>query len=174
MAVIVVDVLRLAQVSHTARCFWGGVSREEASVYRHWNVAGLVPGAQTASAASAPPLTQLKVLKVESPACGFEDIAEGQEQTRCNHSGPHIKIYVLEIGYGREAHVGLDGFDVNGTRAPVCAFNNGNLTDCTVGMKTVGYLYVFDMAGKQEGTFTFSNTSINAPGNTLSTQLYIK
>jgi hypothetical protein len=77
-----------------------------------------------------------------------------------------IKVYVLEIGYGREAHVGLDGFDVNGTRAPVCAFNNGNLTDCTVGMKTVGYLYVFDMAGKQEGTFTFSNTSINAPGNT--------
>ncbi|WP_090469928.1 MULTISPECIES: DUF4879 domain-containing protein [Pseudomonas] len=131
-------------------------------------------GAQTASAASAPPLTQLKVLKVESPACGFEDIAEGQEQTRCNHSGPHIMIYVLEVGYGREAHVGLDGFDVNGTRAPVCAFTNGNLTDCTVGMKTVGYLYVFDMAGKQEGTFTFSNTSINAPGNTLSTQLYIK
>ena len=127
-----------------------------------------------ASAASAPPLTQLKVLKVESPACGFEDIAEGQEQTRCNHSGPHIMIYVLEIGYGREAHVGLDGFDVNGTRAPVCAFNNGNLTDCTVGMKTVGYLYVFDMAGKQEGTFTFSNTSINAPRNTMSTQLYIK
>jgi len=114
------------------------------------------------------------VLKVESPACGFEDIAEGQEQTRCNHSGPNIKIYVLEVGYGRGAHVGLDGFDVNGTRTPVCAFNNGNLTDCTVGMKTVGYLYVFDMAGKQEGTFTFSNTSINAPGNTLSTQLYIK
>ena len=134
----------------------------------------LCSGAQTASAASAPPLTQLKVLKVESPACGFEDIAEGQEQTRCNHSGPHIMIYVLEVGYGREAHVGLDGFDVNGTRAPVCAFTNGNLTDCTVGMKTVGYLYVFDMAGKEQGTFTFSNTSINAPRNTLSTQLYIK
>ena len=78
-------------------------------------------GAQTASAASAPPLTQLKVLKVESPACGFEDIAEGQEQTRCNHSGPHIMIYVLEIGYGREAHVGLDGFDVNGTRTALSA-----------------------------------------------------
>jgi hypothetical protein len=63
---------------------------------------------------------------------------------------------------------------VNGTRTPVCAFDNGNLTECTVGKKAVGYLYVFDLAGKQEGTFTFSNTSINAPGNTLSTQLYIK
>ena len=58
-------------------------------------------GAHTALAASAPPLTQVKVLKVESPACGFEDIAEGQTQTRCNHSGPNIRVYVLEVGYGR-------------------------------------------------------------------------
>ena len=129
---------------------------------------------QAANAASAPPLGEVKVLKVESPACGFEDIGEGQEATRCDHSGPNIKIYVLEVGYGRKAQVGLDGFDVDGTRTPICAFDNGNLTDCTVGRKTVGYLYVFDLAGKQEGTFTFSNTSINAPGNTLSTQLYIK
>jgi hypothetical protein len=131
-------------------------------------------GAQTALAASAPPLSQVKVLKVESPGCGFEDIAAGQEQTVCNHTGPNINIYVLEVGYGRGAQVGLDGFEVSGTRTPVCAFDNGNLTDCTVGRKTVGYVYVFGLAGKQEGTFTFSDTSINAPGNTMSTQLYIK
>jgi hypothetical protein len=113
--VIVVDVLRLAKSPYCA-LFLGRGSREEASVYRLSECCWPVPGAQTASAASAPPLTQLKVLKVESPACGFEDIAEGQEQTRCNHSGPNIKVYVLEIGYGREPHVGLDGFDVNGTR----------------------------------------------------------
>ncbi|MDB5994643.1 MAG: hypothetical protein JWP42_1779 [Pseudomonas sp.] len=135
---------------------------------------GLFAGAQTALAASAAPLSQIQVLKVESPACGFESISPGQDKTRCDHSGPNIKVYVLEVGYGRAAHVGLDGFEVNGTRTPVCAFDNGNLTECTVGRKTVGYLYVFDLAGKQEGTFTFSNTSINAPGNTLSTQLYIK
>jgi hypothetical protein len=135
---------------------------------------GLSLGIQTASAASAAPLTQVKVLKVESPACGFESIAAGQEKTLCDHGGPNIKVYVLEVGYGRAAQVGLDGFEVNGTRTPVCAFDNGNLTECTVGRKTVGYVYVFDLAGKQEGTFTFSNTSINAPGNTLSTQLYIK
>ena len=131
-------------------------------------------GVQSAAAASAPPLSQLKVLKVSSPSCGVEDIAEGQAQTRCDHSGPSIMIYVLEVGYGREPHVGLDGFDVNGTRTPVCAFKNGNLTTCTPGGKTVGYLYAFDLAGKQEGTFTFSNISLNAPGITMSTQLYIK
>ncbi|VVM77169.1 hypothetical protein PS662_02123 [Pseudomonas fluorescens] len=134
----------------------------------------LLLGAPTASAAAAAPLSQVKVLKVESPACGFEDIGEGQAKTRCDHRGPNIKVYVLEVGYGRSAHVGLDGFDVNGTKTPVCAFDNGNLTECSAGRKTVGFVYVFDLAGKQEGTFTFSNTSINAPGNTMSTQLYIK
>jgi hypothetical protein len=130
--------------------------------------------AQTASAATAPPLSQVKVLKVESPSCGFEDIADKQEQTRCDHKGPNIKVYVLEVGYGREAHVALDGFEVDGARTPVCAFDNGNLTECSAGKKTVGYLYIFNLAGKQDGIFTFSNTSINAPGNTMSTQLYIK
>lgn len=137
-------------------------------------IAVLMTAASVAWAASAPPLSQLKVLKVESPKCGFEDIAEGQEQTRCDHSGPNIKVYVLEVGYGREAHVALDGFEINGTRTPVCAYDNGNLTECTVGRNTVGYLYVLDLAGKQDGLFTFSNTSINAPGNRMSTQLYIK
>lgn len=132
-----------------------------------------LPG-PAADAASAPPLSEVKVLKVESPACGFEDIALGQAQTRCDHSGPNIKVYVLEVGYGRQPHVTLDGFEVDGTRSPVCAYSNGNLNDCSVRTKVVGYLYVFDLKGKQEGTFSFSNISINAPGNRMSTQLYIK
>ncbi|WP_371856185.1 DUF4879 domain-containing protein [Pseudomonas sp. NFACC23-1] len=126
------------------------------------------------NAASAPPLSEVKVLKVESPACGFEDIAPGQAQTRCDHSGPNIKVYVLEVGYGRQPNVTLDGFEVDGTRSPVCAYSNGNLNDCSAKTKIVGYLYIFDLKGKQEGTFNFSNISINAPGNRMSAQLYIK
>ncbi|MFJ2711881.1 DUF4879 domain-containing protein [Pseudomonas sp. NPDC087346] len=138
-------------------------------------VALLMAGAPAVFAASAPPLTEVKVIKVQSPACGLEDIADGQAQTQCNHGGPSIKVYVLEIGYGQnQPHSTLDGFEVNGIKKPVCAFNNGNLTECTPGHKSVGAVYIFDLAGKQEGTFTFSNTSINAPRNTLSTQLYIK
>ncbi|MHA3738110.1 DUF4879 domain-containing protein [Pseudomonas sp. Eth.TT006] len=138
-------------------------------------IAAMMTVAPAALAASAQPLTQVKVIKVQSPACGLEDIADGQTQTQCNHAGPSIKVYVLEIGYGQnQPQATLDGFEVNGTRAPVCAFDNGNLTECTPGRNTVGSLYTFDLAGKQEGTFSFSNTSINAPRNTLSAQLYIK
>ncbi|NHN66433.1 DUF4879 domain-containing protein [Pseudomonas fluorescens] len=135
---------------------------------------GLWWPAQAVNAASAAPLSEVKVLKVESPACGFEDISQGQAQTRCDHRAPNIKVYVLEVGYGHQPHVTLDGFEVDGTRSPVCAYSNGNLNDCTASTKVVGYLYVFDLKDKQEGTFSFSNTSINAPGNRLSTQLYIK
>ncbi|HWH87919.1 MAG TPA: DUF4879 domain-containing protein [Pseudomonas sp.] len=138
-------------------------------------IAALMIAAPAALAASAAPLSQVKVIKVQSPACGLEDIADNQPQTQCNHNGPSIKVYVLEIGYGQnQPHATLDGFEVDGTRAPVCAFDNGNLTECSPGSKTVGSLYTFELAGKQEGTFSFSNTSINAPRNTLTAQLYIK
>jgi hypothetical protein len=176
MAVIVVDVLRLSQTSHTARWFFAGGywMKKRLSIWSAVVMATLL-AAQSASAASAPPLTEVKILKVESPQCGFETLDQGQTQTRCNHSGPNIRVYVLEVGYGRsQPHAALDGFEVNGTRSPVCAYENGNLTDCSQRTKIVGNLYIFSLAGKQEGTFTFSNTSINAPRNTMSTQLYIK
>uniref|UniRef100_UPI001A9E6200 DUF4879 domain-containing protein n=1 Tax=Pseudomonas sp. 43(2021) TaxID=2813560 RepID=UPI001A9E6200 len=103
------------------------------------------------------------------------DIADNQPQTQCNHGGPSIKVYVLEVGYGQnQPHATLVGFEVNGPRSPVCAFDHGNLTEYNPGSNTVGSLYTFDLAGKQEGTFSFSNTSLNAPRNTMSTQLYIK
>lgn len=138
-------------------------------------MAVLMAGAPATWAASAAALTQVKVIKVQSPSCGLEDIADNQPQTQCNHSGPSIKVYVLEVGYGQnQPQATLDGFEVNGSRSPVCAYDNGNLTECTPGRKTVGSLYTFDLAGKQDGTFSFSNTSINAPRNTMSTQLYIK
>ena len=86
-------------------------------------MAGLMAGSTAALAASAPPLTEVKVVKVQSPACGLEDIGDNQPQTQCNHSGPSIKVFVLEIGYGQnQPHATLDGFEVNGTRAPVCAW----------------------------------------------------
>lgn len=129
--------------------------------------------ASTAMARSAPPLSQVEIIKVESPSCGLEDVSDGRDKTACDHSGPNIKVYVLEIGYGRQPRVALDGFEVNGTRSAVCE-EGSSLVPCGNSGITVGYVYIFDLAGKQDGTFTFSNTSINAPGNTMSAQIYIK
>ncbi|MCK9815640.1 DUF4879 domain-containing protein [Pseudomonas chlororaphis] len=137
------------------------------------SAAGLYLDALPAQARSAPPLSRVEVLKVQSPSCGVEDVSGGRESTYCDHSGPNIKVYVLELGYGRQPHVTLDGFALNGSRSAVCQ-DGSSLVACGTGAVTVGYLYTFDLAGKQEGTFSFSNTSINAPGNTMSAQIYIK
>ncbi|KOY00475.1 DUF4879 domain-containing protein [Pseudomonas nunensis] len=135
----------------------------------------LLAGVPAVMAASAPPLTNVQVLKVQSATCGIENISAGQERTTCDHGGANIKVYVLEMGYGRGARASIDGFSVAGGQTNVCAYGNGNPTQCTsTETRVVGKLYVYDLGDRQEGTFTFSNTSINAPGNTLSTQLYIK
>ena len=134
----------------------------------------LMMGTQSACAASAAPLSEVKILKVQSPACGYEDVADGRKQTRCNHGAGTIRVFVLEQGYGRNPTVALDGFAVSGSKTRVCGDGGNGLGECSGSAKIVGYLYVFDLVGKQEGTFTFSNTSINAPGNTRSAQIYIK
>lgn len=145
-------------------------------IVRSWGLFfALLASAPAVLAASAPPLTSVQVLKVQSAACGIENISDGQEQTKCDHGGSNIKVYVLEMGYGRAPHAAIDGFSVAGVQANVCAYGNGNPTECTgTQTRVVGKLYIYDLGDKQEGTFTFSNTSINAPGNTVATQLYIK
>ncbi|POA51906.1 MULTISPECIES: DUF4879 domain-containing protein [unclassified Pseudomonas] len=129
--------------------------------------------AASAPAGSAAPLSQVEILKVLSSSCRLEDVSDGRERTQCDHSGPGIKVYVLEIGYGREPYVTLDGFEVDGTRTPVCE-DGSSYEPCAPGGITAGYLYIFDLADKKEGTFRFSNTSINAPGNSMSAEIYIK
>jgi hypothetical protein len=145
-------------------------------IVRSWGLFfALLASAPAVLAASAPPLTSAQVLKVQSATCGIENISAGQERTTCDHGGANIKVYVLEMGYGRTPQAGIDGFSVAGVQANVCAYANGNPTQCTsTETRIVGKLYIYDLGGKQEGTFTFSNTSINAPGNTVSTELYIK
>lgn len=152
------------------------MDRIKRKIVRSWGLFfALLASAPTVLAASAPPLTSVHVLKVQSATCGIENISAGQERTTCDHGGANIKVYVLEMGYGRVPTVGIDGFSVGGVQANVCAYANGNPTQCTsTQTRVVGKLYIYDLGDKQEGTFTFSNTSINAPGNTVSTQLYIK
>ena len=125
------------------------------------------------SAAPATPLSTVEILKVASVSCAGEDVSDGREQTRCDHDGPHIKVYVLERGYGGQPKVTLDGQEVDGVRAPVCNQGQG-LVACNGAGTTVGHLYTFDLGSKDGGWFQFSNTSLVPPHNRLGVRLYIK
>ena len=125
------------------------------------------------NAAPAMPLSAVEILKVVSRTCAVEDVSDAREQTRCNHDGPNIKVYVLERGYGGQPNVTLNGQKLDGVRAPVCNRGSG-LDDCQRGGTTTGYLYTFDLGNKNEGWFEFSNTSLVPPHNRLGARLFIK
>ena len=125
------------------------------------------------NAAPAMPLSAVEILKVVSRTCAIEDVSDAREQTRCNHDGPNIKVYVLERGCGGQPNVTLNGQKIDGVRAPVCNRGSG-LDDCQRGGTTTGYLYTFDLGNKNEGWFEFSNTSLVPPHNRLAARLFIK
>ena len=125
------------------------------------------------SAAPAMPLSTLEILKVASVSCAVEDVSDGREQTRCDHNGPHIKVYVLERGYGGQSTVTFDGQIIDGVRTPVCNKGEGLVT-CDGAGTTVGYVYTFDLGNNQDGWFQFSNTSLVTPFKRQQTKLYIR
>ncbi|KMN10961.1 DUF4879 domain-containing protein [Pseudomonas helleri] len=126
-----------------------------------------------ASAAPAMPLSTVEILKVASNSGAVEDVSDGREQTKMQHRGPHIKVYVLERGYGGQPTVTFDGQIIDGVRTPVCNKGEGLVT-CDGAGTTVGYVYTFDLSNNQGGWFQFSNTSLVAPFKRLQTQLYIR
>ncbi|MGB3124360.1 MAG: DUF4879 domain-containing protein [Pseudomonas sp.] len=132
----------------------------------------LLLGAAPAWGASAPPLSEVRVFKVESARC-TETIPERAQSTQmCTHRGP-TRVSVMEVGLGNNPMGRFDGAELNGQRTPVCQV--GNISQACAGAGTVmGYIYVFDLNVEAPGWFQFSNSSINGPQNTLKTLLNIR
>ncbi|AJZ94250.1 DUF4879 domain-containing protein [Pseudomonas simiae] len=132
----------------------------------------LLLGAAPAWGAAAPPLSEVRVFKVESAAC-TETIPERAQSTQmCTHRGP-TKVSVMEVGLGNNPMGRFDGAELNGQRTPVCQV--GNISEVCNGAGTLmGYIYVFDLNVDAQGWFQYSNSSINPPQNTLTTQLNIR
>ena len=132
----------------------------------------LLLGAAPAWGATAPPLSEVRVFKVESAGCTETIPEHAQDTAMCTHRGP-TKVSVMEVGLGNNP-VGLfNGAVLNGQRTAVCQV--GNVSEACSGAGTLmGYIYVFDLNVEAQGWFQYSNSSINPPRNTLSTQLNIR
>ena len=132
----------------------------------------LLLGAAPAWGATAPPLSEVRVFKVESARC-TETIPERAQSTQmCTHRGP-TKVSVMEVGLGNNPMGRFDGAELNGQRTPVCQV--GNISEACNGQGTLmGYIYVFDLNVEAQGWFQYSNSSINPPQSTLTTLLNIR
>jgi len=90
----------------------------------------------------------------------------------CTHRGP-TQVSVMEVGLGNNPMGRFNGAELNGQRTAVCQV--GSVSQACAGAGTLmGYIYVFDLNVAAPGWFEYSNTSINAPRNTLKTQLNIR
>ncbi|KAF1011734.1 MAG: hypothetical protein GAK32_00620 [Pseudomonas fluorescens] len=138
------------------------------ALFACFGLSGMAP----AWGAPAPALSEVRVFKVESAGCS-EDIPERAESTRrCVHRGP-TQVSVMEVDLGNNPMGRFNGAELNGQRTAVCQV--GSLSEVCSGTGTVvGYIYVFDLNVQDQGWFEYSNTSINVPRNTLTTQLNIR
>lgn len=130
-------------------------------------------GAAPAWGAAAAPLTEVRIYEVQSGSGGTESIAAASTLTQREHRGPNIKVRVMEVGLGQNPQGYFDGAPVRGNGTAVCQVGS-EVGACQGSGVVIGYVYEYDLADKQQGNFTFSNTSINVPRNTLSATLYIR
>ncbi len=133
---------------------------------------GLWLGAAPVWGATAPPLSEVRVFKVESAHC-TETIPERAQSTQmCTHRGP-TQVSVMEVGLGNNPMGRFNGAELSGQRTPVCQV--GSVSEACSGAGTLmGYIYVFDLNVQAQGWFEYSNSSINGPRNTLKTLLNIR
>ncbi|MHA4218300.1 DUF4879 domain-containing protein [Bacillus cereus] len=111
------------------------------------------------SAAPAPPLTSLNVVKVEF-------IGPNNLSTVKDHGGSYLYIYTNEMGYGRNPIAQMSGQKLKKVDSKMIDINGDRTVD--------GWEYKWDASGQQNGQFKYQNTSTNAPWNTLSPSLNIK
>ncbi|UTH74469.1 DUF4879 domain-containing protein [Chromobacterium sp. IIBBL 290-4] len=135
-------------------------------------------GAQTFG--SAPALSRLAVAAVYSTKYGgWENMSSiGQAATVGQHGGAQLRVLVQEIGYGNNPVGSYAGGTLptakNYQTDPICVVNNQYTSPCPAGYTVVGFYRYYNLDGfTAPGTFSFQDTSSNAPWNTLYTKIYI-
>ncbi|HLJ86176.1 MAG TPA: DUF4879 domain-containing protein [Candidatus Angelobacter sp.] len=135
--------------------------------------------------ASAPALSVVVIAFVCSTDLGpapagqvlCEQINSGQVGTVNHQGGAQEFVVEQELGYGANPVATMNGVVLSSsllTTSNICQDFSGNLTfNCQPGEVIVGFQHVYNTASFQNGRFTYQNTSINAPFNTLSTFIQV-
>jgi len=136
--------------------------------------------AQSGQKAPAPPLSLVTIVAVGSTNAGGWEYMTHNDQlsTTVDHGGAELKVVVVEVGYGRAPIASMNGGVLPRSAEYLTeglCLNGGDYTpSCAPGQTIAAWRRYYDLAGEQGGNFTYQNTSINAPFNTLSTRINIR
>lgn len=138
------------------------------------------PGeSKTEQDSSAPPITLVQVAQVASSNVpNGELISANQISTALDEGGAILRVWTNELGIGGNPVATMNGA-VLPSSALLATFNicqnfSGSLEfTCAAGESIVGFQKIWSLNGSQSGRFTYQNTSVNSPFNTLSTAINI-
>ena len=133
--------------------------------------------AALAAAGPAPALSYLQITNVGSSNVGWEAIAASQTTTAYDHGGAQLRVVTDEIGYGNVPVARYNGgvlpASANYLTQTICWNGSAYVLPCSAGQTVVGYRKYWNLDGKQNGSFSYQNTSTNSPWNTMSDSISI-
>ena len=128
--------------------------------------------------ARAQGLQYLQVAAVLSASGGWESIGAYQMATSRDHGGGSLRVVTEEVGYGTVLVARMNGIllpaSANYQNESICFNGRAATTRCSPGQTVVGYRRYWKLDGNQRGTFSYQNTSMNSPWNTMSDSIYIQ
>jgi len=113
---------------------------------------------------SAKPLSYLQVCAVYSSNCPQWEWLENKLSSSEDHGGAKMYIVTKELGYGNRSIAQMNGRDLKLIKTEYIS-QYGEI---------IGYYFYWDASGYDGGTFTYENTSMNSPWNTMSDSIYIR
>lgn len=127
----------------------------------------------------APNLSLVMVSLVRSTSYPEGEVIEKQQlSTKYHHIGPNLTVQTLEIGFGQNPIVTMNGrkLPISSMTAShsVCSDPDGRIRLCRNGEIIVGFVRTWDISNYDIGLFTYQITSTNFPNNTESVRLRIK
>lgn len=131
-----------------------------------------IEGNTLSSFAAATGISYFEIGYINSSNAGLESIASYQTTTLNDHGGSQLYAYVWQVGYGNINTASINGV----TKSPEQSqYRCGSdLHACTAGETVTGWLYLYNLSGQENGTFSVSANSVASPFGYWSDSIYIK
>ena len=140
------------------------------------DLASITMDTETKATTSLAPATGISFFEIghigSSNYGDWEVIQSYQSSTAYDHGGAQLYAYVWQMGYG---NIGTASFNGVSKTPEQSQYRCGSdLHYCATGETVTGWLYVYNLSGQENGTFSVSANSVASPFGYWSDSIYIQ